>query len=160
MLEPDFARAYAARSFTSFQSAFLKYTNDSSAEVGNARRFAEKCVELDPVDPFGNLTLGRAHWLRGDPEAGIPWIDRSVELSPNFAQGFYAGRGTEALAQIEKAIALSPLDPFLYAMQCARGMAYLQLEQCCALGRERRARAWRSFSDRSSCRDDLQTQRR
>jgi TolB-like protein len=136
MLEPDFARAYAARSFTSFQSAFLKYTNDSSAEVGNARRFAEKCVELDPVDPFGNFTLGRAHWLTGDPEAGMPWIDRSVELSPNFAQGFYAhgwadvmaGRGTEALRQLEKAIVLSPLDPFLYAMQCARGLAYLQLE--------------------------------
>ena len=136
MLEPGFARAYAARSFTSFQTAFLKYTADTSEEVSNARRFAEKCVEIDPVDPFGNFTLGRAHWLRGDPEAGMPWIDRSVELSPNFAQGFYAhgwadvmaGRGTQALAQLEKAVALSPLDPLLYAMQCARGLAYLQLE--------------------------------
>lgn len=135
-LEPGFARAHAARSFTSFQTAFLKYTNDPASEVDNARRFAEKCVELDPVDPFGNFTLGRAHWLKGDPEAGMPWIDRSVELSPNFAQGFYAhgwadvmaGRGAEALGQLEKAIALSPLDPFLYAMQSARGLAYLQLE--------------------------------
>jgi DNA-binding winged helix-turn-helix (wHTH) protein len=136
ILEPGFARAYAARSFTSFQTAFLKYTAETSDEVNNARRFAEKCVEIDPVDPFGNFTLGRAHWLRGDPEAGMPWIDRSIELSPNFAQGFYAhgwadvmaGRGIQALAQIEKAVALSPLDPFLYAMQCARGLAYLQLE--------------------------------
>ncbi len=134
-LEPGFARAYAARSFTSFQTAFLKYSGDPATEVDNARRLAEKCVELDPVDPFGNFTLGRAHWLRGDPEAGLPWIDRSVELSPNFAQGFYAhgwadvmaGRGTEALHQLEKAISLSPLDPLLYAMQSARGLAYLQL---------------------------------
>ncbi|MDU8913438.1 winged helix-turn-helix domain-containing protein [Aestuariicoccus sp. MJ-SS9] len=136
LLEPGFARAYAARSFTSFQTAFLKYSTDTAKDVLNARLFAEKCVEIDPVDPFGNFTLGRAHWLRGDPEAGMPWIDRSVELSPNFAQGFYAhgwadvmaGRGTDALAQLEKAIALSPLDPLLYAMQCARGLAYLQLE--------------------------------
>ncbi len=135
-LEPGFARAFAARSFTSFQSAFLKYSKDPDAEVEDARRFAEKCVELDPVDPFGNFTLGRAHWLRGDPEAGMPWIDRSVELSPNFAQGFYAhgwadvmaGRSVDALKQLETAIALSPLDPFLYAMRSARGLAYLQLE--------------------------------
>lgn len=135
-LEPGFARAYAARSFTSFQTAFLKYSADATKEIENARRFAEKCVELDPVDPFGNFTLGRAHWLKGDPEAGMPWIDRSVELSPNFAQGFYAhgwadvmaGRNVEALKQLENATALSPLDPFLYAMQAARGLAYLQLE--------------------------------
>jgi tetratricopeptide (TPR) repeat protein len=115
----------------------LKYRGNTSAEVDNARRFAEKCIELDPVDPFGNFTLGRAHWLRGDPEAGMPWIDRSVELSPNFAQGFYAhgwadamaGRGTIALCQLERAISLSPLDPFLYAMQAACGLAYLQLQE-------------------------------
>ncbi|MBD3662566.1 winged helix-turn-helix domain-containing protein [Sulfitobacter sp. TSTF-M16] len=135
-LDPDFARAYAAQSFTSFQNAFLKYNANAVAEIDNARRFAEKAVELDPIDPFANFTLGRAHWLKSDPEAGMPWIDRAIELSPNFAQGFYAhgwgdvmaGRGAEALEQLQKAIALSPLDPFLYAMQSACGLACLQLE--------------------------------
>lgn len=136
LLEPGFARAFAARSFTSFQTAFLKYKTDPQAEIDDARRFAEKSMELDPVDPFANFTLGRAHWLLGDPEAGMPWIERSVELSPNFAHGFYAhgwadamaGRGTKALVQLERAIALSPLDPFLYAMQAACGLAYLHLQ--------------------------------
>ena len=135
-LDQGFGRAYAARSFTSFQTAFLKYSAEPTVEIENARRFAEKCIELDPVDPFGNFTLGRAHWLKGDPEAGMPWIDRSVELSPNFAQGFYAhgwadvmaGRGMEALVQLKRAITLSPLDPFLYAMQAACGLAYFQLQ--------------------------------
>ncbi len=132
-LDPNFARAFAARSFTSFQSAFLNYAPDRAPEIENARRFAEKCIELDPVDPFGNFTLGRAHWLLGDPEGGLPWIDRAVNLSPSFAQGFYAhgwadvmaGRGDSALDQINKAIAFSPLDPFLYAMLATRGMAYM-----------------------------------
>lgn len=136
MLDPGFARAYAARSFTSFQSAFLGYNADRPTDVDDARRFAEKCIELDPVDPFGNFTLGRAYWLRGDPEAGVPWLNRSVDLSPNFAQGFYAygwadvmaGRSVEALERLSKAISLSPLDPFLYAMQSAHGLAYLCLE--------------------------------
>ena len=43
-LEPGFARAYAARSFTSFQTAFLRYTTDTTQDVSDARRFAEKCV--------------------------------------------------------------------------------------------------------------------
>jgi len=151
LLDPDFARAYAARSFTSFQNAFLKYNADVVAEADNTRRFAEKAVELDPIDPFANFTLGRAHWLRSDPEAGMPWIDRAIELSPNFAQGFYAhgwgdvmaGRGAEALQQLQKAIALSPLDPFVYAMQSACGMAYLQMEdfENAVLWAERGARA-------------------
>ncbi len=151
LLDPDFARAHAARSFTSFQNAFLKYSADVTTEADNTRRFAEKAVELDPVDPFANFTLGRAHWLRSDPEAGMPWIDRAIELSPNFAQGFYAhgwgdvmaGRGDEALQQLQKAIALSPLDPFLYAMQSACGLAYLQMEEYenAALWAERGARA-------------------
>lgn len=150
-LDPGFARAYAARSFTSFQSAFLGYQPDRLAAVEDARRFAEKCMELDPVDPFGNFTLGRAYWLRGDPEAGMPWLDRAVELSPNFAQGYYAhgwadvmaGRGNEALQRLEKAIDLSPLDPFLYAMQSATGLAYLgQADyENAALWAERGARA-------------------
>ncbi|MFC6638281.1 transcriptional regulator [Sulfitobacter sp. JBTF-M27] len=151
LLDPDFARAFAARSFTSFQNAFLKYSADVAAETDNTRRFAEKAVELDAMDPFANFTLGRAHWLRSDPEAGMPWIDRAIELSPNFAQGFYAhgwgdvmaGRGAEALQRLQKAIALSPLDPFLYAMQSACGLAYLQMEdyENAVLWAERGARA-------------------
>ena len=35
------------------------------------------------------------------------------------------GNGAAALLQVNKAIALSPLDPFLYAMQSIRGLAHL-----------------------------------
>lgn len=132
-LDPGFARGYAARSFISFQTAFLRHSVDPSKDIEDARRFAEKCVEIDPLDPFGNFTYGRSHWLRGDPEAGQAWIERAVSLSPSFAQGIYAhawadvmaGRGAEAVLQLDTAIALSPLDPFLYAMQSARGIACL-----------------------------------
>ncbi len=131
--DPTFPRAYAARSFTSFQNAFLNYTEEREAEMLAARRFAERSVELDPLDPLGCFNLARAHWLEGDPEAGLGWLDRTVSLSPNFSQGHYArgwtdaiaGRGDNALKHIGTAIDLSPLDPFLYAMQATRALAYL-----------------------------------
>ena len=37
-LDPGFARAFAARSFTSFQSAFVNYGSDRTVEIENALR--------------------------------------------------------------------------------------------------------------------------
>ncbi|MCV2880407.1 winged helix-turn-helix domain-containing tetratricopeptide repeat protein [Actibacterium sp. XHP0104] len=132
-LDPNFARAHAARSFTSFQSAFLRYGSDRAAHISDARRYAEKSIELDPMDPFGNFNFGRAHWLVGDTDAGQAWLERAMRLSPSFAQGYYAhafadvmaGQGHSALDHVDKALSLSPLDPFLYAMQSAKGLANL-----------------------------------
>lgn len=129
--DPNFARAHAARSFTSFQSAFVNYGSDRDADIGNARRHAERCLELDPMDPFGNFTYGRSFWLENDHESGQTFLERAIGLSPSFSHGMYAhaftnlmaGRGAEAIEKLDRAIALSPLDPFLYAMQSAKGFS-------------------------------------
>ncbi|WP_218837236.1 winged helix-turn-helix domain-containing protein [Pseudothioclava arenosa] len=131
-LDPHFARAHAARSFVSFQEAFLRYSTDHDKAVEDARRHAERAIELDPLDPFASFNYGRANWLRGDPAAGQSWLERSVQLSPSFAQGFYAhawadimvGDGSQALGNLERSITLSPLDPFRYAMLSAKGIAH------------------------------------
>ncbi|MEZ5733918.1 MAG: winged helix-turn-helix domain-containing protein [Paracoccaceae bacterium] len=60
-LDPHFSRAHAARSFVSFQAAFLRYSTDRPKSVEDARRHAERAVELDPLDPFANFNFGRAH---------------------------------------------------------------------------------------------------
>ncbi|MCU9836541.1 winged helix-turn-helix domain-containing protein [Ruegeria sp. WL0004] len=141
-LDPGFARAFAARSFTSFQSAFMTYSENRKAEIENARQFAEKCLEIDPVDPFGNFNYGRSFWLQGDHEFGQTYLERSIGMSPSFAHGLYAkshadmiaGHGALAVTSAEEAIALSPLDPFLYAMHQAKALAHLHLgdyEQAC-----------------------------
>ncbi len=132
-LDPNFARAHSALSFTSFQSAFLRYSTDRDRDVRDARRFAERSMELDPIDPFVNFNVGRTHWLVGDPEAGQAWLERATALSPSYAQGLYAhswvevmgGRGQVALGNSTKAVTLSPLDPMLYAMQMARALAHM-----------------------------------
>ena len=132
-MDPGFARAFAARSFTSFQNAFLKYSADAEADAENARRFAERGVELDPLDPFANFNLARTHWLTGDPDGGLENLRRAIEVNPNFAHGHYArawvdamaGRGAEGLDNADTAITLSPLDPLLYAMHATRAFSGL-----------------------------------
>ena len=130
--EPRFARGHAGLSSASFQSAFLRY-GVRDHDVAEARRFAERSIELDPVDPFANFSLGRVFWLTGDIDGSLPWLDRSTELSPNYAQGFYARAWADTVAQrsldgsqnLDIALSLSPLDPFRYAMLATRALILL-----------------------------------
>ena len=132
-LEPTFGRAYAGLSFTRFQDAFLHYDEDVEAATVDARRYAEQALEHDPLDPFGNFTMGRSFWLRGDLESSVPWLDRANTLNPNYAQGRYAraftdpflGNGASGQQHADAAMALSPLDPLLYAMLAARAFSHL-----------------------------------
>jgi TolB-like protein/tetratricopeptide (TPR) repeat protein len=132
-LDPHFARVQAGLSFTSFQDAFLKYSDNPVESALDARRHAERSLELDPVDPMGNFMLGRALWLDGNPDAGLPWLERATDMNPNYAQGFYArawadiiaDRATEGRESVDKAMSLSPIDPLLYAMLATRSITHL-----------------------------------
>ncbi len=131
-LDPGFANAWAARSFTSYQDAFMEYVPDRAAAMRAALEQAERSVELDPLGPYGNFALGRISVLTGRPDDGIPWLDRAVQLSPSYAKGHYsrallqmiAGRGAEALAGVDLAEGLSPLDPLLSPMRGVRALAH------------------------------------
>lgn len=152
--EPSFARAYAGLSFAHFEGAFLRFANDRDAATQLARRFAERSLELDPLDPFCNLVMGRASWLTGDLEGALPWLDRAVELNPNYAQGKYSNAWTRTLlgecgegqALADAAMGLSPLDPLLYGMLGVRALSHIGLSEPAeaALWGERAARSPRA----------------
>jgi TolB-like protein/Tfp pilus assembly protein PilF len=132
-LDPGFARAHAGLSFVHFQSAFLRHSDDVDNAVVAARRFAARAVELDPMDPFVNFTMGRTYWLEGDLDASLPWLDRATTVSPNYAHGIYArawthallGRAEDAREEVDLAMNLSPLDPLYYAMLGTRAFTHL-----------------------------------
>lgn len=131
----QFARAYAGLSFTRFQDAFLRYDKDIDTAVKDARRLAEHSVELDSLDPFTNYNMGRSFWLSGEAEVGLGWLERSVALSPNFAQGHYSrafcevmqGQIDLALENTELSLHLSPLDPLLYGNYAIKSFSYLRM---------------------------------
>ncbi|MEZ5960309.1 MAG: winged helix-turn-helix domain-containing protein [Hyphomonadaceae bacterium] len=133
LLDPRFARAHAALSSAHFQNAFQRYGASRDADVLNARKYAERSVELDPIDPFANFAMGRVYWVENDILGGVGWLDRSVSLSPNYAQGVYArawanaiaGNGQDVGDDAKLALSLSPLDPFRYGMIGVRAFAAL-----------------------------------
>jgi TolB-like protein len=149
--DPGFARAYAGLSFIHFQTAFMGYSADIATDIGQARRFAERGVELDPLDPFVNFTMGRTYWLEGDLETSLGWLERATTISPHYAQGIYARAWTEALANraqqgrahVDLAMRLSPLDQLHYAMRATRAFTHT------AMGEDVEAADWADQAARS-----------
>jgi DNA-binding winged helix-turn-helix (wHTH) protein len=150
-IDPLFARAHAGLSFIHFQTAFMGYTDDIAGETNQARRFAERGLELDPLDPFVNFTMGRTYWLQGDLESSLGWLERATTISPHYAQGIYARAWTEALAargdeariHVDLAMRLSPLDPLRYGMLGTRAFTHM------AVGEDVEAADWAERAARS-----------
>jgi TolB-like protein len=150
-LDPCFARAHAGLSFVHFQTAFMRYTGDVAGEIGQARRLAERGLELDPLDPFINFTMGRSYWLEGDLDSSLGWLERATSVSPNYAQGLYARAWTESLAgralegrqHVDLAMRLSPIDPLHYAMMATRAFTHM------VLGEDAEAADWAERAARS-----------
>jgi TolB-like protein len=141
--DPRFARAHAGLSFTSFLEAFLHLGPDVKHATRAARHHAEQGLELDPLDPFANFTMGRSHWLTHDLDAAAGWLDRATELNPNYAQGFYSSAMTSMLTGnmaateigLDMALQLSPLDPLLYGMHGVRSQMFMQTGDYAAAAR-------------------------
>jgi TolB-like protein/Tfp pilus assembly protein PilF len=149
--DPGFARAHAGLSFVHFQTAFMHHSNDLAGEIALARRFAVRGLELDPMDPFVNFTMGRTFWLEGDLESSLAWLERATSISPNYAQGIYArawteslaGRGLEGRGHVDFAMRLSPIDPMYYAMLGTRAFTHM------IMGEDAQAAQWAERAARS-----------
>lgn len=142
-LDPRFPRAHAGLSFTSFLEAFLILGPNVAEARLAARRHAERGLELDPLDPFVNFTMGRSHWLTHDLETAAEWLGRATQLNPNYAQGFYSAAFTSMLtgniaaaeSGLDMALLLSPLDPLLYGFHGVRSQMFMQTGDYAAAAR-------------------------
>ena len=128
-LEPEFARAHAGLSFTNWQNAFMHFGDDRKQLLNAAETSATMANRLDPHDPFANYNMARVNWLKGDIDGFSEWLNRTMAINPNFAQGSYSmglanlfrGEPDQAKDSCAQAMRLSPLDPLRYAMLCCYG---------------------------------------
>jgi DNA-binding SARP family transcriptional activator len=134
-MDPTFARAYAGLSFTHFQNAFLELTRDRERQIDLAFETAGQSLGADDHDPAAHWAMGRALWLRGAESESFAELDRSVELSPNFALGHYTlgfvrsqtGDPRSAIEATNYSRELSPFDPLQFAMLASRALAHVRL---------------------------------
>ena len=115
---PDYAPARSRLAFRLLFSAHMGWV-DREYGLLTGRRHATRAIELDDCDSWGQAALGYLGMMEWRTEESIASFRRAVELNPNSAKAHgdlgrvlaFAGHDREAIAQVEVAIRLSPLDP-------------------------------------------------
>ncbi len=134
-LDPTFSRAFAGLSFTHFQNAFLGLVPERKRQIDLAFESAGQSLIADDRDPAAHWAMGRALWLRGAHDDSLVELERSIELSPNFALGHYtlgfvqsqAGDARAAIEATNTSRELSPFDPLQFGMLASRAIAHVRL---------------------------------
>jgi DNA-binding SARP family transcriptional activator/TolB-like protein len=135
-LDPTFSRACAGLSFTHWQNAFQGWA-DRAQETDKAYAAAGQGLMIDDHDPAAHWAMGRALWLRGNNDQSITELERSVDLSPNFALAHYtlafvhaqSGDPLAAIRSSDHSRNLSPFDPLLFGMLATRAMSLVRLKR-------------------------------
>ncbi len=132
-MDPRYAQAYAyIASWLQIRKIYGWMENEAE-EIEEGIRLAYLAVQLQPNDPtvLTQAAFALAH-LNHDLVTAIPWFDRAIALNPNSAMAFgrgavvrnFAGEYAIAANHADRAIRLSPFDPFMFAFSMARGISH------------------------------------
>lgn len=103
--------------------------------LGNARKAALQAIAHDPDLAAGHRELGVAELYLGNVDESLEALERSVALSPHYADAIYsqadslvhASRPEDGLVKIKRAIDLNPLCPDDYYWAAA-GASFLSTD--------------------------------
>jgi adenylate cyclase len=135
-LDPGFDRAARLAGACHAQNVLQGYAIDAQFERKEAVRLSRLALSVDDSDPE---TLALAGWMSaylvGDNESSIEMADRAVALNPNsYGAWLYrgwvyrsAGQPEEAIRSFERAVRVSPIDPWLHRSFTGMGYALIEL---------------------------------
>lgn len=120
LLDPNYGRAQALLAWCRAIKIPYLWTTDPARESTLALRAVDATSGLIDDDPTALTAVGAAIGFCGDLDAASSFIDRALLLDPNNAWGWtrwgwvgiYRGQPDLALERFQKAMKLSPRDPF------------------------------------------------
>jgi len=120
-LDPNFAAAYAEKSFTYF-SSFIMPMSRNKKGIKAAIKAAERAVSLDDSLPLAHARLGWAYFSTRRHKEAMAEGKRAVALGPNDAESHaqlgnimnWSGKPEEGIGLIKKAMRLNPNYPYYY----------------------------------------------
>jgi len=113
-LDPGFAPPYAGKA--------TLVVNEAPGEAWeDARRLAEKALELDPTLPSALAILGLAQSVLGEREQGLESLQKAIELDPSLGIAYQwislplaeLGRVDEVREMAERGLEIDPLNTVL-----------------------------------------------
>ena len=136
-IEPDFEPALAgrARMLTALATAYPG--PDRAKQILEAEKDAQKAVSLDPTDATAHYVVARVRFCQSRPEEALQKVDQALEINPNYIlalsdRGLFLilnGRAASAFEPLQKALDLSPLDPWRGGTMFYVCHAYMHLKK-------------------------------
>jgi len=133
-LDPEFAAAYAEKSFTYFSSFIMPMSRDPRVVKG-ALIAAERAVELDDKLPLAYARLAWAYFATRQHAKAVTAARKAIALGPNDAEANvqlgnilnWSGKPEEGKQYVERAIRLNPHHPYYYLFYL--GQSYYLMNQ-------------------------------
>jgi adenylate cyclase len=131
-IDPDYGRASAFAAWARAQQVVYNWADDIAAMRAEGDRLIALAADTVSDDPTALCALSTATMLLfADLDRAQSFVDRALLLDPNLAWGWarrgflniYRGQPQEGVACFERAIRLSPLDPFSFNCYIGLGLA-------------------------------------
>jgi len=132
-LDPGYSSAYGMAAWCYYRRKIARLMLDQAKEIAEAARLARKAIELGKDDAIALSAGGYVlAYVVGDLENGAAFVDRALALDPNLASAWtfsgwlrtFLGQREVALEHFERAMRLSPLDPFMFSALNGTALVY------------------------------------
>jgi TolB-like protein/DNA-binding SARP family transcriptional activator len=156
--DPHYAAALAWRAYWHVLRVGQGWSPDPANDAAQADHFARSAIECSSMEPMAFAVHGHvASYLYKDFDLAFRRFETALGINANAAPAWlwsaaaqaWMGNGSRAVEEINRAMALSPYDPLMYAYSGNAAMAYLvdgQYERAieCALRSLRENRTYTS----------------
>jgi TolB-like protein/DNA-binding SARP family transcriptional activator len=132
--DPHYAAALAWRAYWHVLRVGQGWSPDPAYDATQADSFAQAAIEANSMEPMALAVHGHvASYLYKDFNLAFRRFESALSINPNAAPAWlwiaaahaWTGKGPQAIEEINRAMALSPYDPLMYAYSGIAGMAYL-----------------------------------
>jgi TolB-like protein/DNA-binding SARP family transcriptional activator len=132
--DPHYAAARAWRAYWHVLRVGQGWSPDPADDAARADHFARSAIECNGMEPMAFAVHGHiASYLYKDFDLAFRRFETALRINANAASAWlwsaaahaWLGNGSQAIDEINKAMALSPYDPLMYAYSGNAGVAYL-----------------------------------
>jgi adenylate cyclase len=123
--DPSYGKPYAKIAWAHLVDVWLGWSEDTSFSMAEALKFATAAIQHDDDEAWGYWAMAGYHMFGGRHDRAITAFQRALELNPNDADVLndfgqclsFAGRATEGVEVVHKAMRLNPHYPEYWVMQ-------------------------------------------
>jgi adenylate cyclase len=132
--DPHYAAALAWRAYWHVLRVGQGWSPDPAHDAAQADHFARAAIECNSMEPMALAVHGQvASYLYKDFDLAFRRFEAALRINANTAPAWmwsaaahaWMGNGPRAIQEINKAMALSPYDPLMYAYNSYASIAYL-----------------------------------